>query len=201
LRFQSRASFADQLATALKARGFEALIDRTEIYPFEDWWWRIQSLIVKADTVIFVLSPDSIASDICQKEIAFAVSLNKRFAPIVCRPVDISKVPTELSHLNFISFEDQIIDQHRLDQKAYGIRRAVAAVGASRKASRIAVAFACAGGSRSLDCTTTTESERVLHNAPVQARARSVAAVPPRSRSVIACSAAPTAAGAAATGR
>ena len=50
-------AFADRLETALKARGFEPLIDRTEIYAFEDWWKRIESLIVKADTIIFVLSP------------------------------------------------------------------------------------------------------------------------------------------------
>jgi hypothetical protein len=29
---------ADWLEVALKARGFEPLIDRTEIYAFEDWW-------------------------------------------------------------------------------------------------------------------------------------------------------------------
>jgi hypothetical protein len=47
-------AFADRLETALKARGFEPLIDRTEIYAFEDWWKRIEALIGKADTVVFV---------------------------------------------------------------------------------------------------------------------------------------------------
>jgi formylglycine-generating enzyme required for sulfatase activity len=108
--------FADNLEAALKARGFEPLIDRTEIYAFEDWWRRIQALIVKADTVIFVLSPDAVSSDTCQKEVAFAASLNKRFAPIVCRPVEISKVPTELSRLNFISFENQPHFERNADQ-------------------------------------------------------------------------------------
>ena len=31
-------AFADRLDAALKARGFEPLIDRSEIYAFEDWW-------------------------------------------------------------------------------------------------------------------------------------------------------------------
>ena len=35
-------AFADRLEAALKARGFEPLIDRTEIYAFEDWWKRIR---------------------------------------------------------------------------------------------------------------------------------------------------------------
>jgi TIR domain len=34
-------AFADRLEAALKARGFEPLIDRSEIYAFEDWWNRI----------------------------------------------------------------------------------------------------------------------------------------------------------------
>jgi hypothetical protein len=100
-------AFADRLDEALNARGFEPLIDRTEIYAFEDWWKRIQALIVKADSIVFVLSPDSVSSDICRREVAFAASLNKRFAPIVCRQVDIATVPDELSRLNFIFFDDE----------------------------------------------------------------------------------------------
>src|SRR3984893_9069519 len=97
-------AFADRLDAALKARGFEPLIDRTEIYAFEEWWKRIEALIVRADTVVFVLSPDSVASEIALKEVSFAASLNKRFAPVVCRRVDDNAVPEALSKLNFVFF-------------------------------------------------------------------------------------------------
>jgi hypothetical protein len=60
--------FADRIEAALKARGFEPLIDRTEIYAFEDWWKRIEALIGRADTVVFVVSPDAVASDVALKE-------------------------------------------------------------------------------------------------------------------------------------
>ena len=63
-------AFADRLEAALKTRGFEVLIDREEIYAFEDWWARIQSLIGQCDTVIFVLSPDAAASHEALKEIS-----------------------------------------------------------------------------------------------------------------------------------
>jgi hypothetical protein len=69
-------AFADRLETALKAIGIECLIDRSEIYAFEDWWKRIQALISKADTVVFVISPDAVSSDVCHKEVAFAASLS-----------------------------------------------------------------------------------------------------------------------------
>ena len=62
---------------------FEPLIDRSEIYAFEDSSARVQSLIAQADTIIFVLSPEAVASTVCAKEVAFAASLNKRFAPVV----------------------------------------------------------------------------------------------------------------------
>jgi hypothetical protein len=100
-------AFADRLEAALKARGFEPLIDRTEIYAFEDWWKRIEALIIRADTVVFVLSPDAVASDVALKEVAYAASLNKRFAPIVYRRVDDKQVPEALAKLNFISSTTQ----------------------------------------------------------------------------------------------
>jgi predicted nucleotidyltransferase len=56
-------AFADRLDAALKARGFEPLIDRTDIYAFEEWWKRVEDLIVRADTIIFVLSPDAVKPD------------------------------------------------------------------------------------------------------------------------------------------
>ena len=80
-------AFADRLDAALKALGFEPLIDREEIYAFEDWWKRLQALIARADTVVFVLSPDSVTSREALREVEYAASLNKRFAPIVCRRV------------------------------------------------------------------------------------------------------------------
>lgn len=100
-------AFADRLEVALKGRGFEPLIDRTDIYAFEDWWKRIEALIGRADTVVFVLSPDAVKSDVALKEVAYAASLNKRFAPIVCSRVDDNAVPEPLRRLNFIFFDDR----------------------------------------------------------------------------------------------
>jgi hypothetical protein len=99
-------AFADELETALKSRGFEPLIDRTEIYAFEEWWTRIEALISQADTVVFVLSPDAVASEVALREVAYAASLNKRFAPVVCRRVDDKAVPAALAKLNFIFFDE-----------------------------------------------------------------------------------------------
>ena len=114
-------AFVDQLEAALKARGFEPLIDRDEIYAFEDWWKRIQGLISGADTVIFALSPEAVDSEVCAKEVAYAASLNKRFAPIVCRRVDNSATPEALAKLNFIYFDYEARFEESADRLAQAL--------------------------------------------------------------------------------
>jgi len=114
--------FADRLEAALKVRGFDPLIDRTEIYAFEEWWKRIEALIARADTVVFVLSPDAVASDVALKEVVFAASLNKRFAPILYRRVDDRQVPEALAKLNFIFFDDAARFEESANQLADALK-------------------------------------------------------------------------------
>ena len=115
-------AFADRLEAALKARGFEPLIDRTDIYAFEQWWERIEALIARADTAVFVLSPDAVASKVALREVAFAASLNKRFAPVVWRKVDDKLVPEPLAKLNFIFFDDEAQFERRAEQLSEALR-------------------------------------------------------------------------------
>src|SRR5262249_54035278 len=69
------------------------------------------ALIVQADTIVFVLSPDAVASPECQKEVDFAASLNKRFAPVVCRSVADGAVPDPLARIHRIDFVDVPFDE------------------------------------------------------------------------------------------
>ena len=50
-----------------------------------EWWKEIEAGIEGADTFVFVISPDSLASKVCQDEINHAVKHNKRILPIVYR--------------------------------------------------------------------------------------------------------------------
>lgn len=115
-------AFVDRLESALKARGFAPKIDRSDIYAFGDWRRRIEELIVKADTIVFVLSPDAVASEVCQWEVGIAAELKKRFAPIVCRAVETEKIPPERARLNFIFFDDEA----RFDARADSLVEALA---------------------------------------------------------------------------
>jgi WD40 repeat protein len=99
--------FVDRLDCALKGYELEPQVDRSNILAFEEWWKRIEDLIRKSDAFIFVLSPDSIGSNICARELALAESLNKRLAPVLFRPVNESLIPQALAKLNFFSFIDE----------------------------------------------------------------------------------------------
>lgn len=114
--------FADRIEASLKTHGFEVFIDRHEIAALEEWWKRIEALIAHADTIVFVLSPDSLASRWAQKEISFATSLNKRFAPIVYRRVDGQLVPEALAKINYIFFDEEARFEASVDRLVRALR-------------------------------------------------------------------------------
>jgi TPR repeat protein len=96
--------FADQLTAALDFSGFECFIDREGISGGEDWKRSLGGLISEADTVVFVLTPNSARSPICDWEVEEATRLNKRILPIICRPLEGVSPPPRLRELNYIFF-------------------------------------------------------------------------------------------------
>jgi hypothetical protein len=62
-------AFAQMLVQALAEHGFNAFLDKTDIAPGEPWKERLAGLVAAADTVVFTVSPDSIASPICAWEV------------------------------------------------------------------------------------------------------------------------------------
>jgi len=96
--------FADQLDAALKLHKYHVSIDRQGISGGEDWKSRLASLIRDAETILFVLSPSSARSEICRWEVEEAARLAKRIIPVVCKPLEDTTPPPQLSALNYIFF-------------------------------------------------------------------------------------------------
>jgi hypothetical protein len=98
--------FVRRLDEELKRRDREAWVDWEGIPPGDKWEKTIYGAIEATHTFIFVLTPDSIASDVCGKEIAHAAANNKHLVPIVHRDVADDTVPKSLGGLNWIFFRD-----------------------------------------------------------------------------------------------
>jgi WD40 repeat protein len=94
--------FVRRLDESLKSRGREAWVDWEDIRPTEDFMQAIYGAIEGVDTFVFVLTPDSVASVVCGREIAHAAAHNKRMVPIVARDVNADTVHEALAKLNWI---------------------------------------------------------------------------------------------------
>jgi hypothetical protein len=98
---------AERLRDALIPRGFGAYLDKHDILPGEPWKERLAHLIETADTVVFLLSPDSVASAVCDWEVNEAERLGKRILPVVIRDASADAVPRRLQRLNYIFLRDE----------------------------------------------------------------------------------------------
>jgi hypothetical protein len=98
--------FVRRLDEELKRRDREAWVDWEGIPPGDTWEKTIYGAIEATHTFIFVLTPDSIASEVCGREITHAAANNKRLVPIVYRDVAADKVPKSLGELNWIFYRE-----------------------------------------------------------------------------------------------
>lgn len=107
--------FVSHLYHSLRERGYDCNYDKAEhddvnsgISAEDEWWDRLKVHITACDVMIFVVSPSSAVSKVCDEEIAFAKVLSKRVIPLLLRPVDFNTVPPRLGALNvkLTFFED-----------------------------------------------------------------------------------------------
>src|SRR5271156_2753968 len=94
--------FAQMLVAALVERGFDAFLDKKDIAPGEPWKERLAGLIATADTVVFSVSPDAVASPICAWELDESTRLGKRIIPVVARRISDADAPPALGRLNWV---------------------------------------------------------------------------------------------------
>jgi hypothetical protein len=99
-------AFAEELKSALELLGFDAYLDKEDIAPGEPWEERLGSLIRAADTVVFVISPNSLASRHCTWEVEETVRVAKRIVPVMLHKVEDGTVPDRLRRLNYVFFTE-----------------------------------------------------------------------------------------------
>lgn len=77
--------FVRKLHNNLVDRGLDTWVDWEGIPLTADWWQEIEAGIEGSDAFAFVISPDSLSSQVCGDEIQSAVENNKRIVPILYR--------------------------------------------------------------------------------------------------------------------
>jgi len=82
---RKNSEFVRILHEALEKSNRETWVDWEGIAKGTEWWKEIEAGIEGANTFVFVISPDSVASEVCQKEINHAKNYNKQILPIVYR--------------------------------------------------------------------------------------------------------------------
>jgi non-canonical purine NTP pyrophosphatase (RdgB/HAM1 family) len=69
----------------------------------QEWWSEIERQIAACNCFMFAISPESLASEYCQKELEVARKLGKPVAPVLLKP---AAVPEDLNRLHIITFTD-----------------------------------------------------------------------------------------------
>jgi WD40 repeat protein len=103
-RIPADSAFVDGLQQELAARGKRAWVDRMKIEPASDWAKRIDRAIDASKALIFVLTPESVASAQCMRELALAAGQHKLIVPVLLRAVDRTGLPESLTRPNWIYF-------------------------------------------------------------------------------------------------
>lgn len=101
-------AFCHQLVDALQAHGQDVWVDFEGIPFASDWWEEIKNGIEAAQAAVFIISPDSVSSEVCSLEVNHIISNNKKLIPVLYRPIntDDLHIPPAISHLNWIFFDD-----------------------------------------------------------------------------------------------
>ncbi|MDP6599671.1 MAG: toll/interleukin-1 receptor domain-containing protein, partial [Candidatus Poribacteria bacterium] len=99
--------FVRHLFDQLTARDREPWADWQDIPATADWLAEIYRGIEAADSFLFVISPDSVASEICTLEIEHAVKHNKRLVPVVWKEVEDHQVHSAMTAHNWVFMRQQ----------------------------------------------------------------------------------------------
>lgn len=98
-------TFADEFVAALEGAGISVTIDRRDLPYGEEWQAELADFIRASDTVVWLVSPDSIGSRWCNWELGEVTRLSKRLVPVRIRPVDPAALPEAVGRIHLLPAE------------------------------------------------------------------------------------------------
>lgn len=96
---------ADAMVEALEASGFDVRIDRRDLPYGEEWQAELSGFIAESDTVVWLVSPDSVKSKWCNWELGEVGRLSKRLVPVRLRDIDPGALPESLGKIHLLPAE------------------------------------------------------------------------------------------------
>lgn len=81
--------FARRLVERLAEQGLDSWVDWTGIPYSTEWWAEIRKGIDSAQNFVFLITPDSVTSRVCNLEVEYARQTNKRIIPLMRREPDV----------------------------------------------------------------------------------------------------------------
>ncbi len=114
---QADTEIMDNIRRSLRRQGFTVWSNQTDILTGEAFKQAINRGIEEADSIVYLLSPDSLQSQYCQYELEYALALNKRVVPILVNPLGAVKSSPELASLQYIDLTDNFSgEDYQLDE-------------------------------------------------------------------------------------
>ncbi|MEM7776981.1 MAG: TIR domain-containing protein [Pseudomonadota bacterium] len=93
---------ADELVDALEGHGFQVTIDRRDLPFGEKWQAELAGFIRDSDTVIWLVSDHSVASEWCNWELDEVAKRNKRLVPVMIGPTASDQIPRQLGEIHIL---------------------------------------------------------------------------------------------------
>lgn len=93
--------WAEQFNTVLREAGIQTWLD-ADIRPGDPWKERTEQALRDSDTMVFILTPNSVSSPWAMFELGAAVAGNKRIIPLVAESFDRSCTPPLIGRYQFL---------------------------------------------------------------------------------------------------
>ncbi|MEQ9001772.1 MAG: TIR domain-containing protein [Coleofasciculus sp. B1-GNL1-01] len=107
----------EKIRRILRRKSITVWTNTTDIKTGEVFEEAIKRGIEQADNLVYLLSPDSVKSDYAQRELDYAVSLNKRIIPVLVRETPPEQIPSALRELQYIDLTDNVKEEdYHLDE-------------------------------------------------------------------------------------
>ncbi len=101
--------FAQKIVDALAVNDLDTWIDWKSIPSGEEWEQEIYRGIEEADAFLFLISEDSLNSNMCNIEIAHAIRNGKRILTLLIRDTEV-KLPPGIAEIQWIKCRENIDD-------------------------------------------------------------------------------------------